>query len=175
MGGALEACALLDSSPLPPARVAPLPAGDIDMYWPRQQPSLAAGQAVVVRGRTWLVDRVDVWSGRPGGTQAHADACNAAGTLTVRAAYSTPYGLEYDTEQPPIDVIGVLRITASSDTAGDTRTTATLVPVGPWAGRPGDILTLSDGRRWEQVGDLTDAGSPPLPTVTLRRARDGHE
>lgn len=174
MSGALEACTLHGGAALPAAMIAPGEDGKADLYWRRRQDSpVVAGQAIDARGQAWLVEDVAVWRGRPGGVHLQLRRCNAAGTLTPRTATKYGYGMQL-VDGTPINIIGAINVFSTEDSDGNVDTRAELVPAGSWPGKSGDLVTLTDTTRWEQVGDVMDRASgswTPLPVLRLRRAR----
>lgn len=178
MAGLLESCQVHGGTVLPGALFAPREtAGQADLYWRGAQTSpVSLGEAVDVRGATWLVVGVSVWRGTPGGSQVAVRLCNAFGALHTRTATVTAYGLSYEPADP-VPVIGELVVSATAETDGTISTTADLTPAGAWQGAAGDLVVLDDQTRWEQIGDPTDrasgGGMSPIPVVRLRRVRDG--
>ncbi len=173
MTGAFEPFSHHGGSPLPPVLFAPGQDGVAEAYWRGAQSSpVGAGDAVTVRSATWLVEDAAVWRGRPGGVHLRLRQCNAVGTLTPRSATKSGYGVQL-VDGAPLDILGVLNVLSTDDPDGHVETRAELVPAGSWAGRSGDLISLT-GTRWEQVGDAMDRASgswTPLPVVRMRRAR----
>lgn len=174
MSGALEPCTLHGGGSLPAGMIAPGEDGKADLYWRRRQDSpVIAGNAIDARGRVWLVEDVAIWRGRPGGVHLRLRQCNTAGTLTPRTASKSGYGVQL-INGTPVDLLGVLNVLATDDPDGHVITRAELVPVGSWVGKSGDLISLTDGTRWEQVGDVMDRASgswTPLPVIGLRVVR----
>ena len=163
---------------LPAATVEPGDAETATIYWPGQTVTITAGQAVTLRGRTWLVEDVATWQGRPGGTTATIRECNVTGTLHHRTATPTAYGVTHIAEVGGVQFVGVLGLADSLERNGQLTTTAHLTPAGTWQGTAGDLLTLDDGTQWEQVGEPTQrtlsggtwtGRHSRLPVVALRR------
>lgn len=183
MPGMYETCAIHGGGALPPALLAPGDVGYADVYWPREQRELVeAGQAIVMRGERWLVEGVARWLGTPGGVHIKVRLCDTEGILYRRTATVTPHGVKYETPADGTAFVGVLGVALSDEDGGRLSSTADLTPAGQWLGSAGDLLVMSDGSRWEQVGDVTErttaggtwAGRKSrLPVAHIRRVRDG--
>jgi len=107
---------------------------------------------ITLRGHTWLVVVVREWAGT--GTKLSISQCNKTGVLYRREPTTTAHGHTYRViDQVPF--AGVWRIMSTSETPGQVKTNANLMPVGGWSWPGGvhDVLRMDDdGTWWEQSG-----------------------